>query len=166
MRYESVSGPREEFVSFYEAAKDDCLRAVIVSVGDVDIAEDLVAEAFARAWATWNRVVRHPVPRAWIVRTALNVHISSWRRHGRPIVPNRPSDLAYREDPATEPFDPALMDRLRKLPARQREVIALRVFLDLDTAQTGEILGISPGTVTAHLARAVAALRTDYVESK
>jgi RNA polymerase sigma-70 factor (ECF subfamily) len=51
------------------------------------------------------------------------------------------------------------MAALRRLPERQRQVIALRLFLDLDTAGTAEVLGIAPGTVTAHLARAVATLR-------
>jgi DNA-directed RNA polymerase specialized sigma24 family protein len=39
------------FADFYRAARDDCLRAVFASVGDRQAAEDLVAEAFARAWA-------------------------------------------------------------------------------------------------------------------
>jgi len=47
------------------------------------------------------------------------------------------------------------------VPQRQREVVAFRVFLDLDTASTAKALGIAPGTVTAHLARAVAALREE-----
>ena len=59
-----------EFAEFYEAARDDCLRAVLVSVGDRNTAEDLVAEAFARAWARWRQVRRHPAPRAWVVTTA------------------------------------------------------------------------------------------------
>jgi DNA-directed RNA polymerase specialized sigma24 family protein len=45
------------------------------------------------------------------------------------------------------------MAALRRLPEQQRQVIALRLFLDLDTAGTAEVLGIAPGTVTAHLAR-------------
>jgi DNA-directed RNA polymerase specialized sigma24 family protein len=40
-----------DFAGFYRAARDDCLRTVLVSVGDRDTAQDLVAEAFARAWA-------------------------------------------------------------------------------------------------------------------
>lgn len=48
---------------------------------------------------------------------------------------------------------------IRALPARQREVVTLRVFFDLDTADTARILGISPGTVGVHLHRALAALR-------
>ena len=52
------------------------------------------------------------------------------------------------------------MAALAGLPERQRQVVVLRVFLDLGTADTARALGIAPGTVTAHLARAVSALRT------
>lgn len=45
------------------------------------------------------------------------------------------------------------------LPQRQRQVVALRIFLDLDTAATADVLGIAEGTVTAHLHRAMTALR-------
>ncbi|MCT9931672.1 hypothetical protein N5079_15770 [Planotetraspora sp. A-T 1434] len=54
-----------------------------------------------------------------------------------------------------------LLAALRRLPPRQREVVALRVFLDLDTETAARTLGIAPGTVTAHLSRAVATLRGD-----
>jgi DNA-directed RNA polymerase specialized sigma24 family protein len=53
------------------------------------------------------------------------------------------------------------MSALMRLPARQRQVVALRLILDLDTAGTAQILGIAPGTVMAHLGRAIAALRHD-----
>jgi DNA-directed RNA polymerase specialized sigma24 family protein len=56
-------------------------------------------------------------------------------------------------------LDPAIRDALRALPTRQRQVLALRIFLDLDTETTASALGIAPGTVTAHLSRATAALR-------
>ncbi|WP_440073730.1 sigma factor-like helix-turn-helix DNA-binding protein [Streptosporangium sp. OZ121] len=46
-------------------------------------------------------------------------------------------------------IDPALMAALLRSPRRQREVVALRVFLDLDTEATAKTLGIAPGTVTA-----------------
>ena len=54
---------------------------------------------------------------------------------------------------------PAVLAALRALPRRQREVVALRVFLDLDIATTARLLGIAPGTVGAHLSRAVTTLR-------
>lgn len=57
--------------------------------------------------------------------------------------------------------DRELISALLRLPERQRQVVALRLFLDLDTAATAETLGIAPGTVTAHLARAIATLREE-----
>jgi RNA polymerase sigma-70 factor (ECF subfamily) len=62
------------------------LRVVPASVGDRHLAEDLVAEAFARAWARWRTVSRHPAPRAWVVRTALNARASWWRLHRREVI--------------------------------------------------------------------------------
>jgi RNA polymerase sigma-70 factor (ECF subfamily) len=51
------------------------------------------------------------------------------------------------------------MAALMTLPTRQRQVIALRIFLDLDSRATARTLGIAEGTVTAHLARATKTLR-------
>jgi DNA-directed RNA polymerase specialized sigma24 family protein len=44
-------------------------------------------------------------------------------------------------------------------------VVALRLVLDLDTGRTAQVLGIAPGTVQAHLGRAMAALRDDLIPS-
>src|SRR5260370_832439 len=85
MRRKGVSQEQAEFAEFYARSRDDCLRTVLATVRDVDKAQDLVAEAFARAWASWGRVSRHPAPRAWVVRTALNLSVSSWRRHRREL---------------------------------------------------------------------------------
>jgi DNA-directed RNA polymerase specialized sigma24 family protein len=73
------------FAEFYQATRDDCLRVVFASVGDRPTAEDLVAEAFARAWARWQTVSRHPAPAAWVVRTAFNARVSWWRRYRREV---------------------------------------------------------------------------------
>ena len=159
MRRKGVSQEQADFAEFYAGSRDDCLHAVLASVRDVDKAQDLVAEAFARAWASWRRVSRHPAPRAWVVRTALNLSVSSWRRHRRELplmghdAPDRGLDSGL--------VDTELTAVLQRLPARQRQVVALRIFLDLDTAQTAEVLGIAPGTVTAHMSRALMALRTE-----
>ncbi|WP_069464885.1 SigE family RNA polymerase sigma factor [Actinacidiphila rubida] len=152
-----------EFREFYQSGRDVCLRAVLVSVGDRQLAEDLVAEAFTRAWASWPKVSRHPAPRAWIVRTALNVRVSWWRRKRNEVwLEDGPPEVPDRRE-AEPGLDPALLAVLRQLPQRQREVIGLRVFLDLDTRATAKVLGIAEGTVTAHLSRAVSALRAQLV---
>lgn len=147
------------FAEFYSRASDDCLRVVLATVRDRQTAEDLVAEAFARAWASWRKVGRHPAPRAWVVRTALNTHRSWWRRQQREVmVPD--VDAAVTDPPAET--DASLIAAVLRLPLRQRQVIACRLFLDLDTAQTAQTIGIAPGTVTAHLASAIAALRGEF----
>jgi len=54
----------------------------------------------------------------------------------------------------------AVLDALRRLPTRQREVLALRYYLDLSEAEIAETLGISAGAVKSHASRGAAALRT------
>ena len=164
-----VGTKRPDFADFYRRSKDECLFTVLVSVGDQDTAQDLVAEAYARAWASWRTVSRHPAPAAWVVRTALNAHVSRWRRRRREIPVADPGAIADRpmagEAPGG-PVDPRLMAALMRLPDRQRQVVALRLFLDLDTGRTAAALGIAPGTVQAHLGRAIAALRADLVPER
>jgi RNA polymerase sigma-70 factor (sigma-E family) len=157
-----------DFAEFYRAAKDDCLRTVVVSVGDPDTAQDLVAEAFARAWASWRTVSGHPVPAAWVVRTALNANVSRWRRRRREVPlpdPGMVADSLVVSEAADSAVDSQIMAALLRLPSRQRQVVALRMFLDLNTVRTAEVLGIAPGTVTAHLARAIATLRADLTSA-
>jgi RNA polymerase sigma factor (sigma-70 family) len=152
------------FGEFYRSAKDDCLRVVLASVRDRQTAEDLVAEAFTRAWASWRKVSRHPAPKAWVVRTALNAHVSRWHRRRREVALTDVdgATAGAGDGGLRDPPDGQLMAAVLGLPLRQRQVIALRLFLDLDTAQTARMLGIAPGTVTAHLARATAALRDQF----
>lgn len=159
MRERDVDHEREDdFADFYRNARDGCLRAVYAACGDRALAEDLTGEAFARAYASWRTVARHPAPSAWVVRTALNTHVSWWRRRRREVAWDEALDPA--QDAADgERLDAQVLAALRKLPRRQREVVALRIFLDLDTETAARILGIAPGTVTAHLSRATAALR-------
>ena len=150
-----------DFADFYASTRDDCLRAVFTSVGDRQEAEELVAEAFARAWARWAAVSRHPAPRAWVVRTALNARVSWWRRRRREVVVSDGVPDAASDGGLGSVADRALIAMVLRLLERQRQVVALRLFLDLDTAQTADVLGIAAGTVTAHLARAIAALRQE-----
>jgi RNA polymerase sigma-70 factor (ECF subfamily) len=160
MRLQGMGHEQDEFAEFYRASRDSCLRAVTAIVGDRQVAEDLVAEAFARAWTSWGKVRRHAAPRAWVVRTALNTGVSWWRQRRREV-PLADHDAAAPAGTG-DGVDPALMVALRRLPARQREVLALRIFLDLDTETTAKVAGVAPGTVTAHLSRAVAALRREF----
>jgi RNA polymerase sigma factor (sigma-70 family) len=145
-----------DFAEFYRGARDACLRAVLMSVGDRELAQELVDEAFARACASWRKVSQHPAPAAWVVRTALNENISRWRRRHREVAvsdPGRYADQPSADRADESAVDPRIMAAVLRLPPRQRQVVALRVFLDLDTDHTAEALGVAPSTVKAHLAR-------------
>jgi RNA polymerase sigma factor (sigma-70 family) len=155
-----VSRENAEFAEFFAASWDPCLRAVAASTGNLTLAEDQTAEAFARACASWSKVSHHPAPRAWVVRTALNTGVSWWHRRSKETALTG-QDLAAADGQGTG-LDAAALTALRRLPARQREVIVLRVFLDLDIDTTARQLGIAPGTVRAHLSRAMTALRREF----
>jgi DNA-directed RNA polymerase specialized sigma24 family protein len=159
-----VSNQQTEFADFFRASWEPCLRALVAVVGSQQLAEDQVAEAFGRAWASWPKVRRHPAPRAWVVRTALNSGASWWRRRRLEL------PLGDHDWPAPGGLDGGLDARLLtaiwRLPPRQREVIALRIFLDLDTATIGRQLGIEAGTARMHLSRGVAALRDELTLTK
>ncbi len=154
-----VSQDKAEFAEFFAASWDPCLRAVAATTGNMTLAEDQTAEAFARAWASWRKVSDHPAPRAWVVRAALNAGASWWHRRSKETALTS-DDIPVAGSEAAG-LDTALLTALRRLPARQREVIALRVFLDLDIDTTARHLGIAPGTVRAHLSRAMTALRSE-----
>ena len=78
-----VERKQAEFTEFYLASRDACLQAVVAAGESPGSAEDIVEEAFARAWASWRTVRQHPVPRAWVLRTALNTRVSWWRPRRR-----------------------------------------------------------------------------------
>jgi len=175
-----VQQHQREFAEFYAATRDDCLRIVLLTAGDRLLAEDLVAEAYTRAWLSWRKVRALDQPRAWVVRTALNTRISWWRRHRREVGLNDlESDLAgllsqnghYQHSISQHSIgqhgisqhglDTDLVAAVRRLPVRQRQVVALRLLLDLDTASTARAMGLADGTVASHLHRALAALRRD-----
>jgi RNA polymerase sigma factor (sigma-70 family) len=147
-----------EFAEFYESARDDCLRIVLLNVGDRQLAEDLVADGFAKAWVSWRKVRSYEAPGAWVVRAALNANVSRWRRHRREVVLDGHDVAVTAEESGA--LSGELMAALRALPLRQREVVTLRLLLDLDTQTTARLLGIAPGTVGVHLHRAAETLRS------
>ncbi|MDP9331571.1 MAG: sigma-70 family RNA polymerase sigma factor [Actinomycetota bacterium] len=149
-----------EFEQFYRSTKDQVFRALLVVSRDREIAEDAVSEAYTRALAMWDQVERHPAPSAWVAKTALN-HVRSMGRVAARASSEDAPDIPVSDDP---PTDPELLRSLLALPERQREVVALRIVLGLNTEQTAEFLGIAGGTVTTHLFRALTRLQEELSE--
>src|ERR1700683_4979372 len=118
MRVRGMEQELTEFAEFYDSTREDCLRIVLLNVGDLHLAQGLVAEAYTRAWVSWRKVRTLEVPRAWVVRIALNAHVSWWRRRRR--------EVALDDHDTAMPVEQAkvvsgdLLAALRRLPARPR----------------------------------------------
>jgi RNA polymerase sigma-70 factor (sigma-E family) len=141
----------EAFDRLYSTA----YRVAFALGGDRGEAEDAAQEALARALVRWRQVNRYA--EAWVVRTAANVMIGSWRKRRRTVVAARVPDAALAESDATR-VD--LVRALRDLPRRQREVVVLRYLADLPEAEVAAALGVSPGSVKQHASRGLTRLRS------
>ena len=126
-------------------------------LGDSILAEDVAAEALARAYARWPSIADLAWRDGWVLRVTTNLAIDATRRRGRSL-PLIVSDAATDEGDAVA-VRMALVAALQSLPKRQREAITLRYVAGLGEAETARALGISAGTVKTHLHRGVAALR-------
>ena len=123
-------------------------------LGNRAAAEDVAAEAMAKALVRWDRLDPDRVA-GWVLRVTANGAIDVLRKKGRTL---EPGDVDL-EDTTTLRL--ALAEALRKLPRRQREAVALRFLSDLSEADTAAALGISPGSVKTHVHRGLASLRDE-----
>jgi len=139
---------------------DDVYRYVLYLTRDPHAAEDLTAETFERAARLWHRFdPARGSAQTWLCQIARTValdHLRSEerrrRREGRYATLNRQSATAGLESPTLSPW---LQSALASLSAADREVIALRILLDLDAADAARVLGISPTACTTRLSRAL-----------
>ena len=126
------------------------VRTVAVVVGSADAAADAVQDAFVQASRHWARVRTYDDPAAWLRRVALHRALNQRRgRQRRDAALPRLATLR----PVVEDAEPAFdFDAaLRRLPRRQRAVVALFYVADLPVAEIATVLGIAEGTVKSHL---------------
>lgn len=143
------------FEEFFRRLLPDARRVATRIVRDRDDADDVVAEAFARALVRWRTVGALAHRDAWLLRTVTNCAIDLVRRRRTVRVETEASD-----DPAeTAVLRLALITALEQLPRRQRQVVALRYLAGWPTERVAESLGVTVNTVKKHNDRAVAALR-------
>jgi RNA polymerase sigma-70 factor (sigma-E family) len=137
------------------------MRFARLLAGDEHRAEDLVQDALARAYARWGRISRLEQPDLYVRRMLVNAHHSWWRRRSSRELPGL--TVADRPEPDDAAHDAAERDALwrlvRELPAKQRTVIVLRYYEDLDDNTIAGILNCSAGTVRTHAKRALDKLR-------
>jgi RNA polymerase sigma-70 factor (ECF subfamily) len=148
---------REEFTRFYAASFPRLVGQLYAMTGDQAEAQDVVQEAFVRAWARRGRLDQNQAPEAWIRVTAWRIAASRWRRARDGLWLMR---LTARPESAAGPTPDrvAFTEALRQVPAEQRRALVLFHLCDLTVDQIAAETGVPPGTVKARLARGRAAL--------
>lgn len=146
-------GSPEGFEDWYRREHGRLVGALAVAAGDVDVAQDVVSEAFARALERWDRVSAMDSPSGWVRQVAVNLLRRRHRRAAleRRLLGGRP---ARNTEAPSQTIDPDLWAAVIALPPRQRAVLGLRIVLDLSQEDTATLLGIRPGTVSATLVEA------------
>lgn len=138
----------------FEASYRRLVGQLYAVCGDLAEAEDVVAEAFARAVQHQRTFVRLDNPEAWLRTVAVNVSRTRFRK-GLRRVPLERDEIRH---PAFDEDRLALVAALRRLPSAQREAIALHYLADLPLHEVAEATGTTLGTVKSRLSRGRAAL--------
>nr|WP_202891863.1 sigma-70 family RNA polymerase sigma factor [Kribbella shirazensis] len=129
--------------------------------GDYQRAEDLAQIALMQAFRKWRKVRAADDPHHYVRRILVNEYLSMTRRRSfseaptadldvRRTVPDHAADIANSDD---------LWRALATLSARERVVLVLRYYQDLDDQTIADVLGIKPSSVRATASRALASLR-------
>jgi RNA polymerase sigma-70 factor (sigma-E family) len=156
----------EALEQLYAAHWRRLVRLAVLLVRDQGSAEEIVQDCFVAVHARWARLHDPDRALAYLRRSVVNRsrshlrHLAVVRRHAEREAP--PAPVVGADSNA---YDAArrttVLDALRQLPRRQREVLALRYYLDLSEAEIAETLGISRGAVKSHASRGAAALRAE-----
>jgi DNA-directed RNA polymerase specialized sigma24 family protein len=150
----AVGDHDDAFVALYDRLRSPMVRLATLLVDRVDIAEELVQDAFGAAYREWPCLDE---PAAFVRTAVVNRARSELRR--RDARRRRPLD-AVADGVVPAPTD-HLRDMIAALPERQRTVVVLRFYEDLPLHEIAALMGTRTGTVKSQLHRALAALRKE-----
>jgi RNA polymerase sigma factor (sigma-70 family) len=155
----------ERFEELYRSSRDDVFAYVATLLRDTAAAEDVTELAFERAYRrrrTFDR--RRGEERAWLFGIARNAALDELRRR------RRLASLTVEPDNEAEPRErdeveeitlrrTAVRAALAKLPAREREIVALKFHAGLSNAELARVLGVSESNAGTLLYRTMEKLR-------
>jgi RNA polymerase sigma factor (sigma-70 family) len=161
-----IDAVKTEFAEAAERHLDDVHAFLVYLTGDRAMAEDLTAETFARALERWRRFdPSRGSARAWLCQLARSTALDHFRaEERRRRREGRFAAAKQREDAGRvfgEGLSPELEQALARLSAAEREVVALRVVLELDGEVAARVLGISATACSTRLSRALQKLEQE-----
>ncbi|MBA2695111.1 MAG: sigma-70 family RNA polymerase sigma factor [Ornithinimicrobium sp.] len=143
-----------EFVTFVDQVSPRLLTAAWMLTGDPHTAEDLCRRR--SSGSTCGGDGSSPaVTRAYARRIMANLHTDRWRRRRREVLVNDIPESGQEQE--SRHLD--LVRALQALPARERQVVVLRHYLDQSERDTADALGVSVGTVKSSGSRGLARMR-------
>ena len=168
----AAAGTAEQQVtSLYQAHALSLARLALVMLGDASAAEDVVQDAFLGLYRRWESLADPAAAQSYLRTSVLNGCRTALRRRSRHGVltdsADSDDDAFAGPTPAAESAEAtvvhgeehrAVLAAIRRLPARQREALVLRYFLDLTEDQTADAMQVSRGTVKSATSRAIAAV--------
>jgi RNA polymerase sigma-70 factor (sigma-E family) len=155
----------EALEQLYAAHWRQLVRLSMLLVRDLGTAEEVVQDAFVAVHGRWSRLRDPDRALSYLRQTVVNRSRSALR-HRAVVARHAARRTAAAEEPGADQAvlatdrRSAVLDALRALPTRQREVLALRYYLDLSETEIADALGISRGAVKSHASRGAAALRS------
>ena len=153
-----VAEKTANFDEVYAAHYADLTVQLYAYFGDRQEAQDVVQEAFCRAFARWHTVSRFDDPVAWVRRVAWNLAVSKWRRARTALTFLRRQRVAEPQTEGPEPDRMALIAALSTLPETHRRAMVLRYLADMTVLEIAEREGVPEGTVKSWLHRGRTAL--------
>jgi len=155
--------PRDEaVVALYHSHYVTLVRTVVLLVGDLATAEDVVQDSFIAMYRAWWRLRDTGSAPPYLRRAVINRARSVLRQRA---VADRhadgpPPDVASAEEYALATLErSSVLAAMDALSPRQRQVIVLRYYADLSEAQIAGALGVTAGSVKVHATRALDSLR-------
>ena len=151
--------PEQEMLRLMDAYGPSLVGMCTLLLKDAHLAQDVTQETFIRAWRKGK--LREETEKAWLTRVAVNLcrdeYRSRWFRHvDRRITPE---ELPIPADAPTEDSD--LLERVHRLPAREREAIVMYYWNDMSPEEMAKALNIDRATVFRRLQRGRKRLRIE-----
>lgn len=159
------TGP--SFAETAQAHLDGVHRYLVQMVRDPHLAEDLASETFERAFRRWGSYdPRQGPPLPWLLTIARNIALdhfrSERRRRTREDRYGAMSPVSAEDRTAADTgLPPRMAAALAGLSDVEREIVALRVLLDVDGTTTARLVGVSSSACSTHLHRAMTKLRRE-----
>ncbi len=152
----------DELTAFCAEHHARLVGLLVLRVGDRHVAEELAQEALVRLIERWERVRELDARWPWLVKVAVNLSTSRWRRRAaerRALARLGPVEEAVDLDSSLP-----VLDLVGRLPPRQSMAVVLRHYALLSVNETAEIMRCRPGTVKALSAQGRERLRELVVE--